>query len=54
MALHVYLVKFTSGYFVRAWTTNDNIIDVAQRLRDTYANYYKITHDVQDIVCEKC
>lgn len=52
MALNFYLVKFTSCNFVSVWSTDANIVETANRLRDTYANYYKITHEVQDIVCE--
>lgn len=54
MKVCVYTIHFTSGHKVRTFEFDTKIIQTANRLKDTYANYYKITHDIKDIICEDC
>jgi hypothetical protein len=54
MKVFVYTIYFTSGHKVRTFEFDTEIIETANRLKDTYANYYKISHDIKDIIFEDC
>jgi hypothetical protein len=51
---YVYVISFTSGLTVRTVKYETNIQQAAERLRDSYAEYYNISHDIMEISCENC
>lgn len=46
---HMFKIEFTSGHIVYTYECECDIICTAERLRDGYANYYNIDHDIKDI-----
>lgn len=54
MKVCVYTINFTSGHKVRTFEFDTEIMKTANKLKDTYASYYKISHDIKDIMCEDC
>ncbi len=51
---YVYVIVFTSGHKVRTLEYKTNIMEAAERLRDSYAKYYNISHDIKEILCKNC
>lgn len=45
----MYKIEFTSGIVVRAYECAERVRTTAERLRNSYAMYYHINHDIQDI-----
>lgn len=54
MNVHMYLIVFTSGYKVRTFEFDTEIMNVAQRLKNNYASYYGVEHEIERVICEDC
>lgn len=50
--VNMYKVVFSSGYTVRTFEYETKINEVVERLRQRYAQYYNVSHTIQEIICE--
>lgn len=50
--LNMYVILFSSGYTCRTYASPDDIVQKAQKLCESYAKYYNVTHEILEVKCE--